>query len=162
MKTRVLLVALGLAGLSLFASVTESAAPIVGEETARVQSLAPSTLPTTRSIAALPTTTPPREPTAPAGTLPPGAGYAAASRPALAPQRTVVSLPTVAPSKEPERERTGCDPAYPDERTCIPPGPPFDQGCAITDERRFTVLAPDPQGMDHDGDGIGREPIGSR
>lgn len=54
--------------------------------------------------------------------------------------------------------RAGCDPAYPDARTCVPPGPPFEQGCAITDERRFTVLPPDPQGLDHDNDGIGCEP----
>src|SRR5215212_7412282 len=48
-----------------------------------------------------------------------------------------------------------CDPAYPETRTCIAPGPPFNQGCAITSERRFTVLSPDPQALDHDGDGIG-------
>ena len=64
--------------------------------------------------------------------------------------------PTLEP-KEPER--TGCDPAYPEERTCIPPGPPFDQGCAVTSERLFKVLPPDPQRLDHDGDGIGCEPI---
>jgi hypothetical protein len=57
--------------------------------------------------------------------------------------------------------RADCDPAYPDERTCIPPGPPFDQGCAITDQRNFTVLPPDPQHLDADGDGIGCEPITS-
>lgn len=53
-----------------------------------------------------------------------------------------------------------CDPAYPEARTCIPYGPPFAQGCAITPERNFTVLPPDPQGLDADGDGIGCEPIG--
>jgi micrococcal nuclease len=58
-------------------------------------------------------------------------------------------------------ERTGCDPAYPEERTCIPPGPPFDQGCAVTSKRRFQVLPPDPQRLDHNGDGIGCEPIGA-
>ncbi len=63
-------------------------------------------------------------------------------------------LPTPAPTR-----KNGCDPAYPDEETCIPPGPPFDQGCAITKERLFTVLPPDPQRLDHDGDGIGCEPI---
>ena len=46
-----------------------------------------------------------------------------------------------------------------EERTCIPPGPPFDQGCAVTSERLFKVLPPDPQRLDHDGDGIGCEPI---
>ena len=33
--------------------------------------------------------------------------------------------------------------------------------CAITEERLFEVLPPDPQRLDHDGDGIGCEPIGS-
>jgi hypothetical protein len=67
--------------------------------------------------------------------------------------------PTATPTPTPTPDRPVCDPAYPDERTCIPPGPPFDQGCAITAERRFTVLPPDPQGLDHDNDGIGCEPI---
>jgi micrococcal nuclease len=58
--------------------------------------------------------------------------------------------------------RPGCDPAYPDESTCSPPGPPFEQGCAIPDERNFTVLRPDPQRLDADKDGIGCEPIGGR
>ncbi len=92
------------------------------------------------------------------------------------PTRTVPALPSpTAPSRElleawaaptalptfSTTPREGCDPAYPDEDTCIPPGPPFDQGCAITDERRFTVLPPDPQGLDHDSDRIGCEPMGS-
>ncbi len=55
--------------------------------------------------------------------------------------------------------RTGCDPAYPDERTCIPSGSPLDAPCSITDERNFTVLPPDPRDLDADGDGIGCEPI---
>ena len=63
------------------------------------------------------------------------------------------------PTPNPIPDRPDCDPAYPDERTCIPPGPPFDQGCAVTGERRFTVLPPDPQQLDHDNDGIGCEPI---
>lgn len=96
------------------------------------------------------------------------------------PLRTPVSLPTVtltlaslpeteerfeawqapAPTSTPTPDpREGCDPAYPEERTCIPPGPPFDQGCAITAERLFTVLPPDPQHLDHDNDGIGCEPV---
>ena len=97
MKTRVLVVALGLAGLSLFASVTESVAPIMVEETARVPPQAPSTLPTIRSITALPPITPPRQTVVLAERPPPRAGYAAAARPALDPQRPVASLPTVAP-----------------------------------------------------------------
>jgi hypothetical protein len=67
--------------------------------------------------------------------------------------------PTKTSTPTPTPVRPGCDPAYPDDRTCIPPGPPFDQGCAITGERRFTVLPPDPQSLDHDNDGIGCEPI---
>lgn len=75
--------------------------------------------------------------------------------PTPAPTRTPATLPTATPADS----RSGCDPAYPDARTCIPPGPPWDQGCAITDERRFTALPPDPQGLDRDRDGIGCEPI---
>ncbi|MBA2597894.1 MAG: excalibur calcium-binding domain-containing protein, partial [Chloroflexia bacterium] len=30
---------------------------------------------------------------------------------------------------------------------------------AVTPERLFVVRAPDPQALDHDGDGIGCEPI---
>lgn len=93
---------------------------------------------------------------------------------AMLPTRTVPPTPTASPLELQEawaaptalptlvdESREGCDPAYPDEPTCIPPGPPFDQGCAVTDERRFTVLPPDPQALDHDGDGIGCEPIGT-
>ena len=58
-------------------------------------------------------------------------------------------------------DRTGCDPAYPDERTCIAPGRPLAEPCAITDQRNFTVLAPDPRRLDADGDGIGCEPSGA-
>jgi hypothetical protein len=69
------------------------------------------------------------------------------------------SISTGAPAASP---RAGCDPAYPEARTCIPPGPPFNQGCAMTTERNFLVLPPDPQRLDHDGDGIGCEPIPRR
>jgi hypothetical protein len=168
-KTRLALVALAIAGVVLFGtSVNEAAAPIEVEEKTQVLPiapsslpLAPSTLPTKRSIATLPTISSSRETAGLTETKPSRAGYAAASLPSLDVERSITSLPTVTPSREPEPDRTGCDPAYPDERTCIPPGPPFDQGCAITNERRFTVVAPDPQGLDHDGDGIGCEPIGS-
>jgi hypothetical protein len=82
----------------------------------------------------------------------------------MSPQGTPTPPPTPSPTPipatpAPEPLREECDPAYPDARTCIPPGPPFDQGCAITAERRFTVLPPDPQGLDHDNDGIGCEPV---
>lgn len=84
--------------------------------------------------------------------------------------RQVAALPTAPPSATVEltssklayEARPGCDPAYPDQNTCIPPGPPFDQGCKITEQRRFTVLPPDPQHLDADGDGIGCEPVKSR
>src|SRR5215207_6524517 len=60
------------------------------------------------------------------------------------------------------RDRTGCDPAYPDERTCIAPGRPLAAPCSITDQRNFTVLPPDPRRLDADGDGIGCEPVSPR
>ena len=162
MNARVVLVALSLAGYALFGTLAnEWARPAaVQEATYGMAVEAPASLPRSvaslpRVIAALPTVTPPEESPAPR------AGYAAASLPALEPLRAVTSLPTMTPLEPKEPERTGCDPAYPEERTCIPPGPPFDQGCAITSERRFEVLPPDPQGLDHDDDGIGCEPIRS-
>ena len=153
MHTRVVLIALSLACYGLFGTLAnEWVRPgAVQEATYGMSIEAPSSLP--RVIATLPTVTPPEVPA-------PRAGYAAASLPALEPQRVVASLPAVTPVPEPkEPERMGCDPSYPEERTCIPPGPPFDQGCAVTSERLFQVLPPDPQRLDHDGDGIGCEPI---
>ena len=47
-----------------------------------------------------------------------------------------------------------CDSSYPD--FCIPPPPP-DLNCADILDKRFTVLPPDPHGLDRDGDGIGCE-----
>ena len=163
LNARVVLVALSLATYGLFGTLAnEWARPVaVQEATFGMAIEAPSSLP--RSIAMLPTVTPPEEPA-------PRADFAAASLPSLEPQPAVASLPAVTPTptpepkvpKEPEEpERQGCDPTYPEERTCIPPGPPFDQGCAITSERLFKVLPPDPQRLDHDGDGIGCEPIGA-
>ena len=155
MKSRVVLIALALAGYGNFSTLANDwARPVAVQEATHGMSIeAPSSLP--RLIATLPTVTPLEEPV-------PRAGYAAASLPSLAPQRAVASLPAVTPTPEPtESKRSGCDPAYPEERTCIPPGPPFDQGCAITSERLFEVLPPDPQHLDHDGDGIGCEPIGA-
>ena len=75
-----------------------------------------------------------------------------------------VAIPTIAVSEDqsataPASSRQGCDPAYPEERTCIPLGPPLEEPCTITDERNFIVLPPDPRRLDRDGDGIGCEPI---
>jgi hypothetical protein len=125
---------------------------------------------------------PPPPPAATATALPASASLASLPT-RSAPTPTAATLPLAAPSPSPQvspieerleawsapaplpsaasLQRDGCDPAYPEERTCIPPGPPFDQGCAITEERLFKVLPPDPQRLDHDGDGIGCEPIGS-
>ena len=161
LNARVVLVALSLAGYALFGTLAnEWARPAAVQEATYGRSIeAPASPRSVASlpavIAVLPTVTPPEESAAPR------AGYAAASIPALEPLRVVTSLPTVTPPEPKEPERTECDPAYPEERTCIPPGPPFDQGCAITSERLFEVLPPDPQHLDHDGDGIGCEPIGA-
>jgi micrococcal nuclease len=51
-------------------------------------------------------------------------------------------------------QEDACDPAYPD--ACIPPPPP-DLDCSNIDERRFTVLPPDPHNFDGDHNGIGCE-----
>lgn len=158
MNTRVLLIALGLAGSLVFgASVNESAAPAAVDVATGAAGDAVATAPTRRAIATLPTVAPAHAMTDSSETTPPRSGFAATSLPRLDPHQRTASLPTVTPSREPQR--AGCDPAYPEARTCIPPGPPFNQGCAITAERLFTVLAPDRQGLDHDQDGIGCEPI---
>jgi hypothetical protein len=111
----------------------------------------PRLTPTPRAVAAL-------IPQSYAMTLPASLPDEAAAPPQTT--ATPTATPTAIPATPtPDPSRAGCDPAYPDASTCIPPGPPFEQGCAITDERRFPVLPPDPQGLDHDGDGIGCEPI---
>jgi hypothetical protein len=57
--------------------------------------------------------------------------------------------------EEQEEEETECHPSYPD--FCIPPPPP-NLNCNDISERRFTVLSPDPHGLDgNDNDGIGCE-----
>lgn len=115
----------------------------------------PQPTPTPRVVAAL-------IPQSYAMSMPPSLPDETAASPQQAPPPpptpTRTPIPAT-PTPAPEPSRAGCDPAYPDARTCIPPGPPFDQGCAITDERRFLVLPPDPQGLDHDGDSIGCEPV---
>ncbi len=157
--TLVGLLVLGLAGFMLLdESVPESAAPSAVAETHKDLADETSTARATRSIATLPTITPPQQTAALTQTVP-RAGYAAGSRPALDSQRSTTSLPAVAPLSAPESSRTGCEPAYPEERTCIPPGLPLDQPCGITGERNVTVLPPDPRGLDADGDGVGCEPM---
>jgi micrococcal nuclease len=47
-----------------------------------------------------------------------------------------------------------CDPSYPD--ACIS-APPPDLDCSNIDQRRFTVLPPDPHNFDGDHNGIGCE-----
>ena len=116
MNTRVVLIALSLAGYGLFGTLANQWArpAAVQEETYGMSIDAPSSLP--RSIATLPTVTPREMP------APPRAEYAADSLPVLESQRAVASLPAVTTTPEPKApERTGCDPAYPEERTCIPP-----------------------------------------
>lgn len=51
-------------------------------------------------------------------------------------------------------DSTNCDPSYP--TVCIPPPPPY-LHCGNVQFRDFTVLPPDPHGLDSDGDGIGCE-----
>jgi hypothetical protein len=57
--------------------------------------------------------------------------------------------------EEEQEEETDCHPSYPD--FCIPPPPP-NLNCDDVSGRRFTVLPPDPHGLDgRDDDGIGCE-----
>ena len=62
--------------------------------------------------------------------------------------------PTVEPAPEPTPPQSNCSPAYP--TVCIPPAPP-DLDCGEIPFRRFTVLSPDPHGLDRDRDGVGCE-----
>jgi len=112
----------------------------------------------TVAYAPLPTPTPAARAAAPTPLSNSRAARQAAALPTAEPSPTI----ELTSSKLEYEARPGCDPAYPDQRTCIPPGPPFNQGCKITDERRFTVLPPDPQHLDFDGDGIGCEPVKSK
>ena len=158
------------AALHIFALVNETRAPAAFDTAAGLPPTSPieSALPTSSLHGRLPTAAPDRlMPAFSAST--PYPTLTVASLPRSEPTLTVASLPrsepkpvaTVAPTATPTSvpDRSGCDPAYPDEDTCIPFGPPFDRGCAVTAERRFTVLPPDPQRLDHDNDGIGCEPM---
>jgi hypothetical protein len=64
---------------------------------------------------------------------------------------TVLSFST---SQTYAQEDNYCDPSYPD--VCISPPPP-DLDCGDIPDNDFTVLAPDPHGLDSEGDGIGCE-----
>jgi micrococcal nuclease len=57
------------------------------------------------------------------------------------------------PQPKPAQQQN-CDLSYPD--FCIAPNSP-DLDCKDMPRRRFRVLAPDPHGLDRDGDGIGCE-----
>jgi hypothetical protein len=155
MRALTILIPLGLVGFILF-GVALQATPRqrAAQEVAIV---APSAVIATVPLARLPsvettrrTTTPtPLPPTPVPATLPTRVPASLSQRATAAPPRQTPAGPL----------RVNCDPAYPEQRTCIPPGPPFKQGCAITDQRLFAVLPPDPQHLDSDKDGIGCEPI---
>ena len=51
-------------------------------------------------------------------------------------------------------DNNNCDPLYPD--VCIS-SPPPDLDCGDIPDKDFTVLAPDPHGLDSEGDGTGCE-----
>jgi len=167
-KARIFFVALAIAGYAVFGkTVSELSAPEQIEAAIQTPPAAHSEADFEtalhRSIAKWHAIAFPRNANGPPAEAAPRAGYSAATLPSLDPGLKIATLPTVTAPREPEPrrepERAECDPAYPEERTCIPPGPPFDQGCAVTPERLFVVRAPDPQALDHDGDGIGCEPI---
>jgi hypothetical protein len=144
--------------IHVFAMVNETQAPAAPDLAPDSQASAPAVgaLPPASSAGRLPTVAPDTHMAAFVASTP-FPTFEVASLPRRDPELTPAAVPIASPM--PSSERPVCDPAYPDEDTCIPPGPPFDQGCAITAERRFTVLPPDPQGLDHDSDGIGCEPI---
>lgn len=52
------------------------------------------------------------------------------------------------------QSQENCDSSYPD--FCIPPPPPY-LNCLDIQKKDFTVLKPDPHGLDEDKDGIGYE-----
>jgi hypothetical protein len=165
MKTVTLLIPLGLV-FALFVAIALRASPppaVIQETAILAPSEAMATIPMIRSLPSATTrgnATPTPSPVARnRASLP-------TQKPATLPDRP---LPTPTPTPTPmpmptaaAANRVNCDPAYPEQRTCIPPGPPFNQGCAITDQRLFVVLTPDPQRLDSDKDGIGCEPMSGR
>lgn len=164
MNPRVTVLALILAGAShLCASASDTRAPAASETFAQTQLIADANAAQrpNRPTGMLPTVAPDlRVPAFVAST--PFAAIESASLPreiATLPRWDIEAITAPPPVAPPSPERLDCDPSYPDDRTCIPPGPPFDLGCSITNERRFTVLAPDPQRLDHDKDGVGCEPV---
>ena len=144
---RLPLLALPLALLLLAAcSSSEDAAPqspSPTNERARATLDAKRTTPAPVITTLSPTEAPTAVPTAPP-TLPP-----------TAPPTAPPTLPPTAPPTAPPAPAANCDPSYP--TVCIPPPPP-DLDCGDITFRRFTVLPPDPHGLDgNDNDGIGCE-----
>ena len=79
------------------------------------------------------------------------------ARPTPVPTAAPIAPPPPPPvaTPVPPPPATACDPAYP--TVCIPPGPP-DLNCGDIPYGSFTVLPPDPHGLDgNDSDGIGCE-----
>lgn len=154
MKTLAILIPLGLAGFLLLGTVFRASPR--SDAAREIPILAPSAAIATPPHAPSLSLQPTREAETPTPQTP-------TRVPASLPTRVPVSLPdrTAMPAGQilDGVEREYCDPAYPEQRTCIPPGPPFDRGCAITSQRLFVVLPPDPQHLDADRDGIGCEPI---
>jgi len=67
---------------------------------------------------------------------------------------TAATVLTFSTSQTSAQEINNCDPSYPD--VCISPPAP-DPDCNDIPDNDFTVLAPDPHGLDSEGDGIGCE-----
>lgn len=144
-----LLAAVGIHG-SMFAPPTSPQDLGLSRIQAPLQPVAPRRVPTQTPIPTVERLDPITLPVQPAATVSPPAWVDDSGTTTIGPDGKAVNPPP----------RTGCDPAYPEPRTCIPLGPPYNQGCGITNERLFTVLPPDPQELDHDKDGIGCEPYG--
>ena len=131
-------------------ATTEASAPRAATPTA-IPTPEPTAIPTPERTAIPtpePTAIPTPEPTAiptPEPTPPPTPVPTPTPAPVIVP---LVPQPTPAPVGN-------CDPSYP--TVCIPPGPP-DLNCGDISFGSFTVLPPDPHGLDgNDGDGIGCE-----
>jgi hypothetical protein len=162
MKPLAILIPLGVVGFLLVATTFRAPPRTEVEGAQEVSIRAPDTVVATIPLARLPTAEAAgsMETPTPTPTAPPMPTRVAATLPTRAPASLPARPAAILPERSPAAVARGnCDPAYPEQRTCIPPGPPFNQGCAITDQRLFVVLTPDPQRLDADRDGIGCEPI---